>query len=75
MSDAPRGLTRFPRRGDVVEFRPDGVRWTGKTSRYTVTRQDDRFPEIVHMVGSRGEETTFIAQFPEGLNEYATIIE
>lgn len=65
------GLTRFPRKGDVIYWpnsKPPHDR------KVTVTRRDDRQRNIVWTVDEKGNASCFIAQFHDGeLNNQATI--
>ena len=64
------GLTRLPRKGDVIQW-PDDKR----QARWTITRRDSKFPGIFHMVSEAGVESLFIADHgADGLNKQATII-
>lgn len=67
------GLTRFPRKGDVIWW-PDSK--PPHNRKVTVTHRDDRQPRIVHTIDEHGNASLFIAQHPDGsLNTMATIIE
>lgn len=69
------GLIRFPRKGDVVYW-PKIFETDRGAGPFTITRRDSRHPGIVHMIDKHGNETLFIARFPDGaLNAQATILE